>query len=145
MRGRVGVCAVALGLTVAVGGATVEAAAAPAVGSHTATGKQCPVKEIKKVWYGGTSTMCPNLPDELDHLFYPGHQFTTALAHKYRERVVFIQLRLHDRGHRAIVVDGHYGKQTRTIVKRYQRKHGLVVDGKVGLQTWKSLFGLGRA
>jgi hypothetical protein len=145
MRVRVGVCAIALGMACATGAATVEAVAAPAVSAHTVTGKQCPVSEIKKVWYGGTSSKCPNLPDELDHLFYPGHQFTTALAQKYRERVVFIQLRLHDLGHRAIVVDGHYGNQTRRIVKNYQRKHGLVVDGKVGLQTWKSLFGLGKA
>jgi peptidoglycan hydrolase-like protein with peptidoglycan-binding domain len=124
---------------------TGDAVAAPAVSAHTPSGKQCPVKEIKKVWYGGKSTVCPGLPDELDHLFYPGHQFTTALAHRYRERVVFIQLRLHDRGHTRIVVDGFYGDQTRRILKHYQRRHGLVVDGRVGLQTWKSLFGLGEA
>ena len=145
MRVQVGVCGIALGMALATGAATVQAVAAPAVSAHTVNGKQCPVKEIKKVWYGGTSKQCPNLPDELDHLFYPGHQFTTALAGKYREKVVFIQLRLHDLGHKAIVVDGHYGNQTRKIVKNYQRKHGLVVDGKVGLQTWKSLFGLGEA
>jgi hypothetical protein len=140
MRVRVGVCAIALGMSLVTGAATVEPASA-----HTVTGKQCPVKEIKKVWYGGTSSVCPGLPDELDHLFYPGHQFTTALADKYRERVVFIQLRLKDLGFTPIVIDGHYGTQTKSVVKRYQRRKHLVVDGKVGLQTWKSLFGLGRA
>lgn len=145
---RVAVSAIALGMALVGGAATAPAVAAPAApgqSSHTKDGKQCPVKQIKKVWYGGTSKKCPNLPDELDHLFYPGKQFSTALESKYLERVVFIQLRLFDRGHKAIVVDGHYGNQTRKIVKNYQRKHDLFVDGKVGKQTWKSLFGLGEA
>ncbi len=107
---RVAVCAIAPGMTLVGGAATVEAVAAPTAPTTTAA-----------------------------------KQFSTALEDTYLERVVFIQLRLFDLGHKAIVVDGHYGNQTRKIVKNYQRKHSLIVDGTVGKQTWKSLFGLGEA
>ena len=144
---RVALASLALTLALGTGASTMEAAAAPAAPGVTTqvAGKQCPVGEIKKVWYGGESTKCPDLRDRLDHLFYPGRQFSTALRDSYRENVVFIQLRLFDKGHKRIVVDGYYGNLTRRVVKNYQRRHDLVVDGKVGLQTWKSLFGLGRA
>ena len=36
-------------------------------------------------------------------------------------------------------VDGKYGKQTETAVKKFQDEHGLVVDGKVGVKTWAML------
>jgi peptidoglycan hydrolase-like protein with peptidoglycan-binding domain len=71
--------------------------------------------------------------------------YTTALSHTYRANVVVIQLALRDRNYSPLAVDGYYGTQTRNAVKRYQRNHHLVVDGKVGLQTWRSLFGLGAA
>lgn len=150
MRIRRGISGLALGLALATGTTGTTAAPAAAVpgamdGSTLIAGNQCPVKEIKKVWYGGESTRCPDLRDRLDHLFYPRKRFTTALRSSYRENVVFIQLRLHDVGHERIVVDGYYGSLTRKVVKNYQRRNDLVVDGEVGLQTWKSLFGLGRA
>lgn len=142
MQARRSVAAVIMGLTLVAGMGAVDGASATPV--HTKDGKECPVGEVKKVWYGGTSKKCPNLPDELDHLFYTS-QFTTALAHKYRERTAFIQLRLKDLGFTPIGIDGLYGNQTKSVVKRYQKKKHLTVDGKVGLQTWKSLFGLGKA
>lgn len=36
-------------------------------------------------------------------------------------------------------VDGKYGKQTEAAVKKFQDEHGLVVDGKVGVNTWAML------
>lgn len=36
-------------------------------------------------------------------------------------------------------VDGKYGKHTEEAVKRFQAEHGLVVDGKVGVNTWTML------
>lgn len=42
------------------------------------------------------------------------------------------------------MIDGKYGTQTANTVTRYQRNHHLKVNGKVGLTTWKKLFGLGR-
>jgi hypothetical protein len=38
-----------------------------------------------------------------------------------------------------LLVDGSYGPRTRAAVIIYQRHHHLVVDGKVGSQTWRSL------
>lgn len=132
-RTRIAVASVVLALT--------GAAAVPA---FAAQGYQpCPAKEIRKVWDGGQSTKCPDMGDRLDHLFYPGYASTTALAHRYRENTVFIQLRLRDLNYAPLVIDGYYGNQTAGAVTRYQRNHHLIVDGVVGAQTWKALFGLG--
>jgi hypothetical protein len=38
-----------------------------------------------------------------------------------------------------LVVDGHFGAVTDTAVRAYQRRHGLLVDGVVGSQTWNTL------
>lgn len=111
----------------------------------TAASATCPAKEIQKVWDGGTSYVkaCENMADRLDHLFYPGYMLTTAQRYTYQENAVFVQLRLRDLNYSPLAIDGYYGSQTAGAVTRYQRNHGLVVDGKVGQQTWKALFGLG--
>ena len=36
--------------------------------------------------------------------------------------------------------DGDYGPETAGLVREFQRDFGLVVDGKVGPQTWHALF-----
>ena len=36
-------------------------------------------------------------------------------------------------------VDGDFGRMTEKAVKAFQKDHGLVVDGVVGLNTWKAL------
>lgn len=38
--------------------------------------------------------------------------------------------------------DGDFGAQTDAVVKKYQKKKGLEVDGIVGAATWKSLLGV---
>jgi len=38
-----------------------------------------------------------------------------------------------------IAIDGVYGPQTAHAVRAFQRRHRLVVDGKVGTQTWRAL------
>ena len=38
-----------------------------------------------------------------------------------------------------VIIDGSYGSQTAAAVRRFQRRTGITVDGKVGSQTWGSL------
>lgn len=73
---------------------------------------------------------------------------STALAgtsdRKVRKAVRSVQevlraVPIRDAGGRLVVVDGSYGPQTAQAVSRFQRRQGLVVDGKVGAQTWKRL------
>ncbi|WP_261567964.1 peptidoglycan-binding protein [Frankia gtarii] len=52
----------------------------------------------------------------------------------YRQDVQQIQRKLADLGY-PISVDGQFGYQTNHMVKDYQLKHGLLVDGVVGPQT----------
>jgi hypothetical protein len=127
-------------------GTAVAAAAttSPAVSSF----KYCPTAEVVRVWYGAaqhpsTVEPCGDLAAEFDHLFYRGDMLTTAMDGFKRLDVMEVQLRLHDFNYSPVVVDGQYGAQTAGAVTRYQRNHGLVADGKVGRQTWVSLFGLG--
>lgn len=42
-----------------------------------------------------------------------------------------------------LVADGVFGPKTKTGVKAYQSRHGLVSDGIVGRNTWRSLVGSG--
>src|SRR5688572_9639596 len=46
-----------------------------------------------------------------------------------------LQLRLRRLGDRPGPIDGLYGPMTKAAVERFQRSHGLAVDGVVGLQT----------
>ena len=39
-------------------------------------------------------------------------------------------------------IDGDFGSGTETAVEAYQIKHGLTVDGIVGVNTWNSLIEL---
>jgi peptidoglycan hydrolase-like protein with peptidoglycan-binding domain len=39
-------------------------------------------------------------------------------------------------------IDGHFGPRTKTLVERFQRGHGLHVDGVVGPATWRAFFAL---
>lgn len=131
-------------VTAATGLLGAHAVAAPAgATSHGA----CPATEITAIWYGGESDdgRCDFIPDYLDHLFYSDPMLTTAQRNTYQVRAVVVQLRLRDLGYRPVAVDGKYGPQTAGAVTRLQENRGLYVDGKVGVQTWKSLFGLGRA
>ncbi|MFM9370224.1 protein kinase domain-containing protein [Streptomyces sp. Da 82-17] len=57
------------------------------------------------------------------------------------KRVVQVQCMLSRRGYSigGAGVDGQFGEDTRTAVKRFQRARGLDVDGVVGPNTWRAL------
>lgn len=57
----------------------------------------------------------------------------------YGSTVSTLQKKLNENGYH-LAVDGEFGKETRKAVKDYQKKHGLVVDGIVGKNTWSSLL-----
>lgn len=44
-----------------------------------------------------------------------------------------------DSSGRQVIVDGSYGPQTASAVRRFQQQAGIIVDGKVGGQTWAKL------
>lgn len=58
------------------------------------------------------------------------------LTYKYKNLTKFIQSEV---GAKA---DGKYGKDTKNLVKAYQKRYGLVCDGIVGLNTWKKILGV---
>jgi cell wall-associated NlpC family hydrolase len=71
-----------------------------------------------------------------------------ALLHGERtEQASSLILRLWDRGSSVVALqralgiqaDGDFGPKTKTAVKRYQARHGLLVDGEAGPQTLGSL------
>lgn len=75
----------------------------------------------------------PAWPHRTAHSFGPedgGHVYRTV----YRA-----QSRLRERGWR-ITVDGRYGPKTASVVKAYQREKGLAADGRLGPNTWRSLW-----
>ena len=58
---------------------------------------------------------------------------------KDRAGIRQLQQGLRDRNWK-ISVDGRYGPATRNIVRAFQKKAGIRVDGAVGAQTWNAIF-----
>ena len=56
-----------------------------------------------------------------------------------KEQVVILQRLLQRCGY-ALLVDGAFGAKTAKVVKTFQKKGGLVVDGIVGKEVWNALF-----
>ena len=54
--------------------------------------------------------------------------------------VAIVQYKLAREGYNVGTVDGIAGAKFDASVKAYQRNKGLLVDGKVGINTWNSLF-----
>lgn len=59
-----------------------------------------------------------------------------TLFYKYKNLTRIIQAAV------GAVEDGLFGKATEAAVKAYQKKHGLKVDGIVGVNTWKKILGV---
>lgn len=63
---------------------------------------------------------------------------------KVRKAVLSVQeslrgIGVRDSNGRPVIVDGSYGPQTASAVRRFQQQAGIIVDGKVGSQTWRVL------
>ncbi|MEM9926924.1 MAG: peptidoglycan-binding protein [Cyanobacteria bacterium P01_D01_bin.50] len=55
------------------------------------------------------------------------------------EDVEYLQRRLNGIGFGSLVVDGEFGVNTESAVKKFQKYYGLTVDGIVGTLTWAKL------
>ena len=55
-----------------------------------------------------------------------------------RDEVRGVQNELNQQGF-SLTIDGQFGRETETVVKRYQRDHDLNDDGVVGSLTWAAL------
>ncbi|WP_199552574.1 peptidoglycan-binding protein, partial [Streptomyces sp. N35] len=117
-------------------GETAEAGTSGGSGAGTSTGG------------GGTdpdpaptkTTAAPAKPPWITDCTYYSGTTETIYGHK-GTRVVQVQCMLTKRGYGvgAGGVDGEFGPDTRTAVKRFQTTKGLDVDGRVGPNTWAAL------
>jgi hypothetical protein len=71
---------------------------------------------------------------------FSGNWLTLESRGQFTEETVKLQDRLNWLGFGCIPEDGDYGPVTQEAVMRFQRALGLVVDGKVGPQTWEAVF-----
>jgi hypothetical protein len=71
---------------------------------------------------------------------FSGNWLTLESRGQFTEETVRLQDRLNWLGFGCIPEDGDYGPVTREAVMRFQRALGLVVDGKVGPETWEAVF-----
>jgi peptidoglycan hydrolase-like protein with peptidoglycan-binding domain len=60
----------------------------------------------------------------------------TAAEVKSRPTIKHIQIALRNAGYNPGPIDAKMGKQTRQAIRAFQKANNLVVDGKVGKQTW---------
>lgn len=58
------------------------------------------------------------------------------VTYKYRNLTKIVQEAV------GVGADGKCGKDTKAAIIAYQKKHGLVADGCVGLKTWKKILGV---
>ena len=58
------------------------------------------------------------------------------IIHKYKNLTKIVQKAV------GAEIDGKFGSKTKEAVIAYQKKHGLVADGAVGINTWKVILGV---
>jgi hypothetical protein len=71
---------------------------------------------------------------------FSGHWLSIEVRGQYQNEVLTLQDRLNWLGFGCIPEDGDFGPITEEAVIRFQRAYGLVIDGKVGPETWGALY-----
>ena len=77
----------------------------------------------------------PENPGEVDTSTWPSVSYGSVNSYVTR-----LQNRLNELGYDCGTADGDFGYNTRNAVIRFQKDHGLVVDGIVGRATWQALY-----
>ena len=77
----------------------------------------------------------PENPGEVDTSTWPSVSYGSVNSY-----VTKLQNRLNELGYDCGTADGDFGYNTRNAVIRFQKDHGLVVDGIVGRATWQALY-----
>lgn len=103
--------------------AVVQPAAPPAA-PHVHPPMQVPNFPLPAGWYFGPKT---------------GPKESVSGYFSYRADLQRWQQRMKDRGWN-IGVDGLYGPGTAEVATKFQREKGLVVDGKIGANTWRAAW-----
>jgi peptidoglycan hydrolase-like protein with peptidoglycan-binding domain len=73
------------------------------------------------------------------HRFTPSRSYATLGVHAQGDVVVWAQEHLVAAGER-VAIDGSFGPLTLRAVEKFQRGHGLPVDGLIGQNTWSALL-----
>ena len=60
----------------------------------------------------------------------------------YVEQIMLMQYLLNSKGFNCGVIDGAFGNNSEKAVKAFQKSVGIGQDGKCGIKTWSSLFGV---
>jgi hypothetical protein len=73
---------------------------------------------------------------------FSGNWLTLETRGQFAAEALKLQNRLNWLGYGCVPEDGDYGPVTQEAVMRFQRDFRLAVDGKVGPQTWETLFSI---
>lgn len=140
---RITTVALALGAA-AVPLAMVPAGAEPTPGSASAGAPAAP-RSIQQYWLCLPADPAPVPNARYPYAFTLSTKLRTTTNRRIRASVRDIQAVLAVDGYyvgtggAALTVDGSYGPLTERAVRRFQRRNGLPVSGRVGPATWRKL------
>ena len=118
-----------------MGGAAVITAAAAAFMTAGAASAATAMPAARAVQAARAVSATPAAPELPAALAWP-----LVVQGDKGERVVAIQYLLNQRVGAGLAIDGIFGPATAAAVRKFQARFGLLVDGKVGPQTWTHLI-----